>query len=169
MYAHLRDVASRLTLPADVLVIEDDEPGPAIAAMAALDTLVCMATHARTGVRRAVLGRVTEAVLRHVSGPMLLTGPFAWRQRSMVGGNLLVCLDGSERAEPILPARRFLIAAGTMPDESKVAARLAAVSPDTVETWTVPDAGHTDDLDTDAAEWERRVVGFLDDGLGSGP
>ena len=102
--AYLRGVAGRLARPADVLVVEDDNPGLAIAAMATPDSLVSMATHGRTGVRRAVLGSVTEAVVRHVSGPVLLTGPFAFRQRSMVGGSLLVCLDGSERGEAILPA-----------------------------------------------------------------
>ena len=39
-------------------------------------TMIVMATHARTGVRRAVLGSVAEAVVRHASCPvMMVRGP----------------------------------------------------------------------------------------------
>jgi nucleotide-binding universal stress UspA family protein len=38
--------------------------------------LVAMTTHGRTGLGRALLGSVTEHVLRHVSVPLLLLHPF---------------------------------------------------------------------------------------------
>ena len=53
------------------------EPAPGIA-MAAIDRtadVVVMATHGRTGFRRAVLGSVAGAVLRTGSTPVLLVGP----------------------------------------------------------------------------------------------
>ena len=41
------------------------------------------------------------------------------------------------------PRPVLLIAAGELPDETSAAAFIAAGSPDTVTTWTVPGAGHT--------------------------
>ena len=38
-------------------------------------------------------------------------------------------------------------------------------SPDSVEVWTVADAGHTGGLATEPDEWEERVIGFLDEHL----
>ena len=105
--AYLREVAARLPVATTVLAVDDAEttPGWVIARLAAdrPDALVCMATHGRTGVRRAVLGSVTETVLRSCEGPVLLTGPYVEADRPIVGGKLLVCLDGSDRAEAILP------------------------------------------------------------------
>jgi nucleotide-binding universal stress UspA family protein len=56
---------------------EDEIP---VAAEALSATMVIMATHARGGIRRAVLGSVAEAVVRHAPCPvMMLRGPAqAW-------------------------------------------------------------------------------------------
>jgi nucleotide-binding universal stress UspA family protein len=68
------------------------------------ETVVCMATHGRSGVGHAVLGSVAEAVLRDSGQPLLLVGPAtacaspAWR-----GGNLLVAVDGSPASAAIIP------------------------------------------------------------------
>lgn len=59
-------------------------------------------------------------------------------------------------------ARFLLIAAGEVETETLAAERLARAAPEAVEVWTVPGAGHVQGLRTDAAEWTRRVVGFLD-------
>ena len=63
------------------------------------------------------------------------------------------------------PRPVLLIAAGQVPEESAAAAFIAAGSPRTVTTWTVPGAGHTRGLATRPRAWERRVVGFLDQAL----
>lgn len=42
---------------------------------------------------------------------------------------------------------------------------IQAGSPDTVELWVVPDAGHTGALRTQPQKWEATVIGFLDDML----
>ena len=42
---------------------------------------------------------------------------------------------------------------------------MRSVAPSRVEVWTVPGAGHTGGLTTDPAEWEDRVVGFLEQHL----
>jgi nucleotide-binding universal stress UspA family protein len=56
--------------------------------MAAPDTLLVMATHGRTGVRRAVLGSVAEKVLRSAADPVLLAGPHLEPDRPIFGGRL---------------------------------------------------------------------------------
>lgn len=60
------------------------------------------------------------------------------------------------------PRPVLLIAAGDVVDEQHAAEHVRAGSPDSVEVWVVPDAGHVDGLDTQPEEWEARVVGFLD-------
>jgi dienelactone hydrolase len=64
------------------------------------------------------------------------------------------------------PRPVLLIAAGTVPREIDAARHIAGGSPETAEVWVVPDAGHTDGLAVDPEEWERRVIGFLDDAVG---
>lgn len=64
------------------------------------------------------------------------------------------------------PRPILLIAAGDVPDEADAARFIRDGSPDSVEVWVVPDAGHTDALDTQAQAWENRVLGFLGDAIG---
>jgi pimeloyl-ACP methyl ester carboxylesterase len=64
-------------------------------------------------------------------------------------------------------ARYLLITAGDVADEGHAAAYVAAGAPDRVQTWTVPDAGHTDGLQTQPDEWEARVIAFLTESLGA--
>ena len=62
--------------------------------------LIAMSTHGRGGLARVFLGSVTEEVLRHAPAPLLVCRPGEtlgdWNR-------ILVALDGSERAEEILP------------------------------------------------------------------
>ena len=67
--------------------------------------------------------------------------------------------DGT--ATPIL-----LITAGRVDTELLAAKLLDRAAPDAVEVWTVPGAGHTGGLRTEPAQWQRRVLGFLDEALG---
>jgi len=62
--------------------------------------LIVMATHGRSGWNRLSLGSVTEAVLRHADAPLLTCRPGS---KGGIGGRIVVALDGSERAEAILP------------------------------------------------------------------
>ena len=64
------------------------------------------------------------------------------------------------------PRPVLLITAGAVPDEADAAAYIQAGSPATVQVWTAPDAGHTRSLAIHPAEWEARVVPFLDQALG---
>jgi dienelactone hydrolase len=59
----------------------------------------------------------------------------------------------------------LLIAAGEVDDEQHAADHLRRAAPDRVEVWVVEGADHTDGLDVDPQEWERRVTQFLDEHL----
>ncbi len=70
--------------------------------------------------------------------------------------------DAVQRAEGV---PFLLITAGTVTDEQHAADALRTAAPDRVAVWNVEGATHTGGLDTDPAEWERRVIGFLDQHL----
>jgi pimeloyl-ACP methyl ester carboxylesterase len=61
--------------------------------------------------------------------------------------------------------RYLLITGGNRPDETHAAAYIAAGAPERVETWTVPDAGHTDGLQKHPEAWEAHVIAFLTEAL----
>ena len=67
-----------------------------------------------------------------------------------------------EAVAAMAPRPLLLIAAGEIPDEQAVAARLQATAPERVEVWIVPAAGHTGGLVTAPEEWSARVLAFLD-------
>ena len=71
------ELASRSFTSIETVVVEG-EPGPTIVAEAERRgvEVVLMATHGRSGLRRAVLGSVADHVMRHLDGiPMLLVRP----------------------------------------------------------------------------------------------
>jgi pimeloyl-ACP methyl ester carboxylesterase len=59
----------------------------------------------------------------------------------------------------------LLIAAGDVADETAAGTYIASAAPDRVTVWTVEGASHTGGLDTAPGEWERQVMGFLDQHL----
>jgi nucleotide-binding universal stress UspA family protein len=105
--AYLKEIAGRLTqrgLRRVRWAVWYDEPATAIAeAVASYGVdLIAMATHGRSGLSRALLGSVAEAVVRAVRVPvLLLRGQSAWKPWAT--GKILVPLDGSEQAGGILP------------------------------------------------------------------
>jgi nucleotide-binding universal stress UspA family protein len=103
---YLGGLAGGITgVPVECLVAFGAQPGSAIADVAGEQdrAIVCMSTHGRGGVARALLGSVAEDVLQRTTGPVLLTGPHTRPDASAVAGRLMVCLDGSEHGEAILP------------------------------------------------------------------
>jgi pimeloyl-ACP methyl ester carboxylesterase len=77
-----------------------------------------------------------------------------------------VSLHDAVRAAAPRPV--LLIAAGSVPDESRADRYVQSASPETVSVWVVPRTGHTAALETSPVEWESRVTGFLDRALGTG-
>lgn len=92
--------------PPDVDVIIDTMNGPVGAIGQAVadrpNSLVCMTTHGRTGLTRALLGSVAEEALRQVDVPFLLVGP-SYVPGTGVGTCVIVPVDGSPRSEAVLP------------------------------------------------------------------
>jgi nucleotide-binding universal stress UspA family protein len=78
-------------------------PDVLVADATAESALICMASHGRSGVGQAVLGSVTEEVLRQTRRPVLVVGPRFQATTALAGKRLLVCLDGSKHAERVVP------------------------------------------------------------------
>jgi nucleotide-binding universal stress UspA family protein len=98
-------------LPVTRLVVKGEAAAPPAEAIlaAARDVgagLIVMATHGRSGVRRAILGSVADAVVAQAAAPVLLVPPHAPApsgDRPVAGtARLLVALDGSAASEAAL-------------------------------------------------------------------
>lgn len=85
-------------------LLVSDDPAAEIVSFAAKSgaSLLALATHGRTGLRRLVLGSVAEQILRRTDVPTLLVSPWG-KGEPLSFGRVLVPLDGSERAEETLP------------------------------------------------------------------
>jgi hypothetical protein len=71
-----------------------------------------------------------------------------------------------DRIGEIAPRPVFLIYAEPgMGGEVTRQPRYYAAAGEPKQIWKVPDSGHTGGIDAHPAEFERRVVGFLDDAL----
>jgi len=76
-YALLDEAAQSLGLSEPEMIVRSGDPGPELCALAAslpADVLV-LGTHGRSGVLRAVMGSISDHVVRHVGCPVLLRGP----------------------------------------------------------------------------------------------
>ena len=97
--------------PVETRILVDERPAEAILEAAAEDpnALVCMASHGRNAIGRAVLGSTAEAVLRAGADPIMLVGPHATYDPTRTEArNLVVAVDGPDGADSIMPvAMRF--------------------------------------------------------------
>jgi nucleotide-binding universal stress UspA family protein len=100
---HLDGIRETLDIDADMRVIDAYDPATAIAEVGSEpDTLLCMATHARRPLAELVLGSVSAQVVRRCHRPVLLVGPKC-RPAPPAYQSMVVAVDGSGRAETILP------------------------------------------------------------------
>jgi len=77
--------------------------------------LICMASVGRSHVA-PMLGSVAEGVLKESFGPLLLVGPNVKEEQFTVAGPMIVCTDGSDNANAILPvATQWAIAMPVKP------------------------------------------------------
>jgi nucleotide-binding universal stress UspA family protein len=94
------DIIDRESIPD--AIAEGLEPG----------TLVCMSSHGRGGLARALMGSVTEALLCTLDRPMLVVGPQV-AEDARFDGRVVACIDGSHESErTIEPARQWATALG---------------------------------------------------------
>lgn len=93
------------TETAQVWVEPERKPAKAIANADHYRTnsLICMSTHARSGVRRMVFGSVAEDVLREIDTPVLLIGPDCDLQHAADIRQVILCLDGTPTSEAAVP------------------------------------------------------------------
>lgn len=103
---HLDDLAAQLPYEqVEVTVVGGGAPGPVVAEIAAEQpgTLVCMTAMHLDEFDRLALGSVSAHVLRSSDSPILFVGP-AYRNTPIPPRyrRLVVCLDGSSRAEAAL-------------------------------------------------------------------
>ena len=101
LIGYLDNQGVSLTVPFKSSVVPDTFPATAIAnAVNDPDDAIVMGTHGRTGFGKALLGSVSEDVLKRSNNPVLLVGPQAKPFRSFKGATMVVTTDGSsdERA-----------------------------------------------------------------------
>ncbi|MGZ4757153.1 MAG: universal stress protein [Acidimicrobiia bacterium] len=80
-----------------ILMVAEDHPG----------SIICMATHGRSGLGEEILGSVAEAVVRAAEPPVLLVGPNA-RSEPDPTAAVVVAVDTRQTAEAIAPAAAAL-------------------------------------------------------------
>jgi len=105
---YLRETAASFSNPAAVSSsVRVGKPAEVIIEVAAKqrDTLIAMATHGRSGIRRWLLGSVAEKVLHGADNDVLLIRAIGQieSKRAVQLKRLVVPLDGSELAEEALP------------------------------------------------------------------
>jgi nucleotide-binding universal stress UspA family protein len=104
---YLRGVAKSFEDENVICAVENDVPAEAIVSKAGVDkgTLIAMATHGRSGLKRWLLGSIAEKVLRASNNPLLLVraNAEAVTDGKAALASVIVPLDGSELAESILP------------------------------------------------------------------
>jgi nucleotide-binding universal stress UspA family protein len=90
----------------DTRIVGDGDPAEVLLAIAATepDGMLCMATRGKGALRAAVLGSVSTKIVCRSSQPLILVGPQC--RTSLLPaerGRLLVCSDGSELSDSIVP------------------------------------------------------------------
>ena len=117
--SYLDGVAAALTAPVgQIAVLSGGDPASALVAYAARrpDAVICMTTHARSGVGEVLLGSVAEAVVHDSDRAVLLVGPAVRHDPVPTFDLMLVALDGSRFAEQVMPVvERWHESIGTRP------------------------------------------------------
>ncbi len=114
LIGYLDNQGVSLTVPFKSSVVPDTFPATAIAsAVNHPDDAIVMGTHGRTGFGKALLGSVSEDVLKRSNNPVLLIGPQAKPFTSFKGSTMVVTTDGSPISAMVLPrAARWAKALG---------------------------------------------------------
>lgn len=108
----LRAAVERFTdsAPTSLLVVDGAPADRILEAAVRPDTLICMASHSRTGLNRLVLGSVAEEVVRRSGSPVVVVGPNGGSvPLRSERAHLVLCTDGSPAAETAIPATSSLV------------------------------------------------------------
>ena len=104
---YLDKLATRIGDNAETRIVSREWAPDAIRAAAdeVEGSVICMATHGRTGIEELILGSVAEAVVRESEDPVLLVGPHAhYDAARATAANILVAVDTPETADRLAPA-----------------------------------------------------------------
>ncbi len=105
---YLQGVAARLSergAYVDSAVLEGSPAGQLVDfAHGGSYDMIAICTAAKTGLKRLVLGSVTEDILRHSQVPLFAVHPLPGEARPQAIRTILVPLDGSHRSLTVLPA-----------------------------------------------------------------
>ena len=90
----------------ETLLVDEHPAASAIASVSRMhpDSVVCMTSHGRSGARWAILGSVTEDVLRDANAPVLLVGRHCATDWPSHIEHLVECVDGSDADAGDVPA-----------------------------------------------------------------
>jgi nucleotide-binding universal stress UspA family protein len=95
--------------PTAALVLDGPPAERLLEVSEANDTILCMATHGRSGISRLVLGSVAEEILRRSTAPIIVVGPNgAVTPLRSERARMVVCTDGSAAAATVLNAAESL-------------------------------------------------------------
>ena len=103
---YLQDLVGQADgVPTDITTVNVHPNAPAIEHLASddPDRIVCMASHGRGRLRWAVLGSVAEQVVHETRRPIVLVGRHCRDDWPGDARYMLVCVDGTTVADPIIP------------------------------------------------------------------
>jgi nucleotide-binding universal stress UspA family protein len=161
----LSDLANRLSIGTGVkfqAAVEMGDPSRELARYTGLHgvDLVVMSTHGRGGFGRALLGSVSDGVIRHISRPVLLVRPHSHdpeEHEPAAITDILVPLEGSAEAEIILDHVLeicTLTGAGCVLLHVEVPVLVGGVGPSS----SLGDAWKRRSIEADAVEYEARIA-----------
>jgi uncharacterized protein len=163
-----RDIAAAIDYVQSRADVDPQRVAAVGESMGGEEAIGAMATDMRI---RAV---VAEGATNRVAGDWdWLSDHYGLRGRAQQGVNWLTYqfADLFTDLSPPITLRRavatanrpvLLIAAGNVTDEANAARDIQSAAPHTVEIWEVSGADHTGGLRAQPAEWEQRVISFLD-------
>jgi nucleotide-binding universal stress UspA family protein len=120
------------------------------------DELLCLATRGQSGVGHLLFGGVAEGVLAHHAEPVLMVGPGFHADEPVTFRTLLLCLDGSEQSEAMIPH------AAAWAEALRMSIKIlhVAAPPATPDAEIPP--GHECDAEDRRAEANRATAAYLE-------
>lgn len=105
---YLQSVAASAGIDADLRVTELYDVVETLDSVVrtAPDPLVVMCSHGRSGVTRALVGSEAEGVLRQLGASIVLIGPSVDATAPVHLETVVVCTDGSDAADAVIPVAR---------------------------------------------------------------
>ena len=125
-------------------------------ALAGPDELLCLATRGHNGVGNLLLGSVAEGILGRHTDPVLMVGPGFRTEEPLSFKTLLLCLDGSQQSEAMLPH------AAAWAEGLKMSIRILHVAPPPAPPDAEIPPGREHDAEECHHEARQRIEAYLE-------